>query len=158
MNLTYKRVQFISDYFSSSQKSFYNLNKIYVSFSKHPKPADQLHIPPTGSNDRPLGQMYSQPIRPPLSSRAHDMNFLHDVGCGKLPISRHSILPVEKYRFIRRNRSVSSVISVISATLGSVELTTRMQNKSALMIMIPDYMRIKNILSLSWSLHYIVIT
>lgn len=64
-----------------------------MSFSSQPSPADQLQMPPTGSKLSPLGQTYSQPSSDPFSSRAHDMNFLHDVGCGKLPMSKHSIEP-----------------------------------------------------------------
>ena len=59
--------------------------------SLHPKPAAQLQIPPIGSNDKPLGQVYSHPNKLSYSILAQEMNFLHENGCGKLPISRHSI-------------------------------------------------------------------
>lgn len=42
---------------------------------------------------KPFGHVYSQPITPPISIFAQDMNFRHDNGCGKLPWSKHSIAP-----------------------------------------------------------------
>jgi hypothetical protein len=59
--------------------------------SLQPSPADQLQIPPIGSNDNCLGQVYSQPRSSPFSILAHEINFLHEKGCGKFPRSRHSM-------------------------------------------------------------------
>lgn len=61
--------------------------------SLQPSPADQLQIPPIGSNDSPLGQVYSHPRRCSLSIFAQEMNFLQAKGWGKLPMSKHSMYP-----------------------------------------------------------------
>lgn len=62
--------------------------------SVHPKPADQLHIPPIGSKLKFFGHVYSHPIILSLSILAQYMNFLQDNGWGKFPWSRHSIIPL----------------------------------------------------------------
>lgn len=67
------------------------LGEKYYYYSLQPRPADQLQIPPMGSNDNPLGQVYSQPNRLSDSILAQEMNFLQENGCGKLPMSKHSI-------------------------------------------------------------------
>lgn len=63
-------------------------------YSLHPRPADQLQIPPIGSNDSLSGHVYSVPITMPFTIFAHEMNFLQESGCGKFPWSRHFINPL----------------------------------------------------------------